>query len=223
MLALAAFGPPIVVRAQDEVQAEDWPRFYIGIALGESNWRVDMSEGGLPENYVIGGSIESDNALKIVAGYRPIRFVGVEIQAIDFGEGKTNAQGGTAHDGGGQVGIYYDKVSRMSASSDARVLSALLFAPESLRLVDVYGKVGVAVFDESLTVHGFDAHSPGCMPPTTCAFDNQVYQSDSHAYAGIGARFKIARAGAVRIEYEAVDRDGEDPTTLLSLGVALEF
>jgi hypothetical protein len=45
---------------------------------------------------------------------------------------------------------------------------------------------------------------------------------DSHPYVGIGARFKEAgRAWAFRVEYEAIDGDGED-TTMLSVGVAWE-
>ena len=55
-----------------------------------------------------------------------------------------------------------------------------------------------------------------------CTFSSDVDQSDSGAYLGFGARFRIARAVAVRVEYEALDRDVGDNTTMLSLGIAWE-
>jgi hypothetical protein len=121
----------------------------------------------------------------------------------------------------------------MSASAKGLVLAAMLFFPEPLASFDVYTKVGVAHLDESLDAYAQDLLTPECQPspltvgpgrsfPPFCFFSNAVDQSDSGAYLGFGARFKIARAAGVRVEYEAVDRDGGDPTTLLSVGIAWE-
>jgi hypothetical protein len=47
-------------------------------------------------------------------------------------------------------------------------------------------------------------------------------QADSHPNAGIGARFKVERAAAFRVEYETINPRRWDNTTMLSLGVGRE-
>ena len=99
------------------------------------------------------------------------------------------------------------------------MLSALLFIPEASQSIDVYGKVGVADLDESFVASATDTRAAaGCRP-----FSSSIEQSDSAPYVGFGGRFKIAREFALRVEYEAIDRDGGDPIAMLSLGIAVEF
>jgi len=227
VLAIALAGG---ARAQD--QARDWPRFHLGIAAGTSQLGADMSDAGVPEHVWGNHSVNSGTGWKVVAGFRPVRVVGVELQFVDFGEGEVAAHGGQLL-GGGQVS-YWEQSSNMKATSKGTLLAALLFIPEASRRLDMYAKVGVAELDESLTADASDLLMPECQPaawlvpptfkaPASCHYSSDVDQSHSGAYLGFGARFAIAGAAAVRLEYEAVDRNGGDPTQLLSVGIAAEF
>ena len=109
----------------------------------------------------------------------------------------------------------------MNASAEAKVLSALLFIPEQLPLINVYGKIGVADLDESIIAN---ATEYVCTPLLNCRndFRSEVRQSDVGPYVGFGARIKVGAATGVRVEFEAVDRDDGDPMTFLSVGIAWE-
>jgi len=141
------------------------------------------------------------------------------MQYIDFDEADMRTRG-TRLFGGGQVTVFYDQSSEMKADANAWVLSALLFIPESSPSFDVYGKVGVADLDESFTAGGYTLD---CAPVSQCIqrFHSDVHQSNAGLYVGIGAQFKVAPAVAVRVEYEAIDGDG-DPAAMLSVGIAWE-
>lgn len=221
VLALPAFGTVDVVRAQ--VQEQDWPRFHIGVAMGlrTTGLSHSLSEvGGVPEEAWGDLSVESDDiGWKLVAGFRPLRIVGAELQYVDFGEGTRQSRNG------GQVPI---QAVTLQSSADAKVLTAILFVPEHLRSFDFYGKVGVADLDDSFTVSGYDRLIPGCRGPPfpvapECDFDIEADQSESAPYVGLGVRLEIASAVAVRFEYEAIDRDEGDGPSMLSLGIAWEF
>jgi len=216
-IVLAAFGTADVARAQDG--DPDWPRFHMGVAVGEAQLGPDMSEAGVPEHIWGNASVDTDTGNKLVFGFRPIRVVGVEFQALDLGDGETQAHAGEFH-ALGQVS-YWDQSSYMTASADATVLTALLFIPESSQWLDVYGKVGVAVLDESFRAAAQSTIAAECQP--VCTFRAEVDQSYTTPYVGFGARFKVARAAAIRIEYETIDRDEGDNTTMLSVGVAVEW
>jgi len=224
--------------AQDADESRDWPRFHIGVAVGRSQLGPDMASVGVPEQPWGNGSLDSERGTKVVVGFRPHRFVGVELQSVDFGGGAVAAHSGRQLSGG-QV-TYWQLNSYMEATSDAEMLSAVLFFPEPSAWLDVYAKVGVAHLHESFRAYATDYLSPGCEPrpsttgppyPPFCSFytdkdrsDATLYvdQSESMPYAGIGVRFKVVRRMAVRVEYETIDREIGDNTTLLSLGFAWE-
>jgi len=109
----------------------------------------------------------------------------------------------------------------MNASAEAKVLSALLFIPEQLPLIDVYGKIGVADLDESIVAN---ATEYVCTPFVNCRSDfrSELGRSDVGPYVGFGSRIKFGAATGIRVELEAVDRDDGDPMTFLSVGVAWE-
>ena len=219
LVVIAVFGTDVVVRAQDEAQVQDWPRFHIGGAFGETDLEWDWSQSGLPERFWSNETTDPDKVAKVVVGFRPVRVVGVEIQYIDFDEADMSVRGRLLFNFA-QGGTFYDQHSYMKADADAWVLSALLFIPEPSPSFDVYGKAGVADFDESFVAN---AYTLDCAPISQCIqrFHSDVHQSDAELYVGIGARFKIAPAVAVRVEYEAIDREG-DPATMLSVGIAWE-
>jgi hypothetical protein len=163
---------------------------------------------------------EPEPGKKLVAGFRPVRVVGVEVQYVDFGEATREVAGGWTL-GGGQVGPFYEQTNSTKIRPEAWVLSALLFIPESLPAFDVYGKVGVAALK-----HAFSTNTTRheCVPIFRClsTVDSDVHQSDARPFLGLGARLKVARAVAVRFEYELIDRDAGDNTSMLSLGFAWE-
>ena len=142
------------------------------------------------------------------------------MQYIDFDEADMRVRGNLLFSFAQTGSRFYDQSSYMKADADAWVLSALLFIPEPSRSFDVYGKAGVAYLDESFVA---DAYTLDCTPISQCIrwSYSDVHQSDAELYVGIGARFKIAPAVAIRVEYEAIDRDG-DPATMLSVGIAWE-
>jgi hypothetical protein len=221
---IATFSTTGVVRAQDQQQDPEWPRFHVGIAVGASQLGPTLSEAGVPEAIWAGqGPEASGTAWKVVAGFRPLRVVGLEYEHVDFGEEDAEAHAGRQL-GGGQV-TAWEQESYMNTSAEANVLAALLFIPEASPSIDVYGKVGVAELDESLHASAVDRRvASGCLPPQPqCFFTSDSAQSDSVAYVGFGARIKPFRAAGIRVEYEAFERDGGDPTTMLSLGFAVEF
>jgi len=216
LAAIAAFGSDAAI-AQDQ----DWPRFHVGVAIGQSRLDRTLSEasealaefwGDKSTNHVTGW--------KVAAGFRPSRIVGAEIQYVEFGEDKVSDQN--------SLGVRLPVTTAgldMKASTTAWVASALIFIPERSPTIDVYAKVGMAELEESLEAHHFNYVMGGCSPISSCPLivqDNAVHDKDSRPYFGIGARFKVARAIGVRAEYEAIDRDTGDHTTMISIGVAFE-
>ena len=220
---LAAFGTAAVVRAQDEAQGQEWPRYHVGVGIGVGHYDflTDWESAGVPEFIRPTRSRESGSTSRwrLSAGFRPLRVVGLEIEYIALGEGK--AEDGYTPNIGISRGEYW-----LKTEASATVLTAVLFIPDPSPSFDVYGKVGVAQYKESFEVH-VSNWTPMCrLQPfgqkPECLFDNQGHQTESQPYLGIGARVKVAREAAVRVEYEAIDHDVGDPTTMLSLGIAWE-
>jgi hypothetical protein len=229
LVAIAAFSTGVAVRAQE------WPRVHIGVAAGDPDWSVDMSEAGVPlldPIYRPDKPVEPDSGWKLVVGFRPVRVVGMELQYVDFGEGATTVHSGWIF--GSQVRTY-QQTSSINVNADASVLTALLFIPMPKPSLDVYGKVGVADINDSLAITTTTIEvdlpnaprvpiPPECIPYARCSSiaSRDVERSESAPYIGIGTRVKIANHWALRVEYEAIDRDVEDTTTMLSIGLAWE-
>lgn len=217
----AAFLVALDAQAQNE-ETQAWPRFHLGAAVGGSSGvKLGWPESGLPERFWGANSAEPDSAQKIMAGYRPLRFVGVELQLIDLGDASTSATGGMRW-GGGQVDIIWERSSTVKASADAKVLSALLFVPETLAFADVYGKLGVARLDETVRAGYREIVCVPMLPSCIASYDAKTRQSDSRPFLGVGARFKVAPAVSLLIEYESIDRDVGDGVAMWSVGAAWE-
>ena len=219
LLVVAALGTAAVARGQDQPQ-QQWDRFHVGVAIGQSHLKRSLAEASEAMAQVWGDqSNDTTVGTKIAAGFRPARIVGTEIQYINFGQNEISAVRGT----GGQVPVVTGGFDT-TADATAWVASALLFIPERARF-DFYGKIGVAKLEQSLKAHTFNiAFGSGCAisecPRTD--LESAVQQSDTRPYFGIGAQIKIAPAAGVRIEYEAIDRDLGDDVTMLSIGIAWE-
>ncbi len=178
---------------------------------------------------VLEGNAETDTGYKLVVGFRPLRVIGVELQFVDFGEEDTNANGGFQY--GGQLRGIWQQETEMEVSTQALVLSAVLFIPETSPRFDVYAKVGAAQLDESISARAIRRSEIECPPPGVrigasgagpCEFTSDVYERESGPYVGIGARFKVAHEAALRVEYEAIDSAFGDATTMFSVGIAWE-
>jgi len=221
--ALANLVAVIVFSTGAVAQAQDRPRFYVGAAVGQSKLGQGLSTVGISENFLSLSlptitvtqripPLDDAVAWKVVAGFRPRRVLGAELQYVNFGEAETGAG----------IGPQVDwKTVTMKTHTDATVLTALIFIPHGSSSFDVYGKVGVAKVEESFDVHTRDSITSECLV-RTCTFALDVDQTETRPYVGIGGRFRIARAAAVRAEYEIIDRDVGDNTTMLSVGVAWE-
>jgi outer membrane protein with beta-barrel domain len=218
LAAAAAFGAVAVARA------EDWPRFQIGAAIGNPHWSADLSDGiSVPGYPVIGqGPAEPASGWKLVAGFRPLRIVGVEIQYVDFGEGDFADYSGRY--GGGQIGYQYVYESHTRASAHATVVAALLFIPMAETKLDIgaYGKVGIGKLNDSISKR---TATNACYPLKPCysTVNTDVHQSETAPYVGVGVSVRPGKYFALRLEYEAIYSDFGDPTTMLSLGFAWGF
>jgi hypothetical protein len=184
-----------------------------------------MSEAGValpPEPLVGPRTAEPSSGRKLVAGFRPVQLVGIEVQYLELGEGEARLSGGWQF-AYAQLPTAYEQTNLLQAKTDASVLSAILFLPVTDARFDVYGKIGIAKLDESIatTVVRYDCGFP--LPSCQNVSYTDARQSDTVPYLGIGARLRVARAAAVRLEYEGIERDAGDRTTMLSLGVAWEF
>jgi opacity protein-like surface antigen len=224
LVVISALGTSAVVRAQDAAQAQEWPRYHVGVGIhtgGKADFGTDWESAGVPEFIRPTTSVESgsESHWRLSAGFRPLRVVGAEIEYIALGEAK--AEDGYSPNMSIARGDYW-----LKTKASATVLTAVLFIPDSSPSFDVYGKVGVAVYIESFDVH-VSNWTPMCrLQPfgqkPECLLDNEEHETDSQPYLGIGARIKIAGDWAARIEYEAIDQDVGDNTTMFSLGIAWE-
>jgi len=217
-IALVALNLACAGKAQDEngTADRDKPRFYVGAALGKAHLNVDLASTGAPplvlDRFVNRSPPDSTTGWKLTAGFRPVRVVGVELGYADFGEAEIPPPTGN-----GIIRTHVD----METSADAIMLAAVLFVPLRSPALDVYGKVGVAKLDESFQVHAL-VSDPPCTPLTCTNFSNSGHNTGSHPYFGVGFRHEITRAIALRLEYEAIDRDSGDDTEMWSVGLAWE-
>ena len=100
--------------------------FYLGAGIGQANVQVEPGEG-LPS------FDEGDTGYKLIAGFRPLDWLGAEVNYVDLG-----APSG--------------EVSGTDVEIDAKGVSAFGIAFLELPLVDLYGKLGVVRWDASASL-----------------------------------------------------------------------
>jgi hypothetical protein len=171
---------------------------YIGAGVGESQIGNNYDYYN-PYGYG-GGYHDHDAAWKVIAGMKPIPFVGAELEYIDFG----NA--------GGNNGYYNGNYDYgMSAHPKATVLYGLGYLPIPLPFLDVYGKLGVAHLQTNNSFYTGVActGAVGCVAVQS-RFDEQ---DNKFAYgAGVQAKFQDF---AFRGEYERISSTYGDPNAFM--------
>jgi OmpA-OmpF porin, OOP family len=128
----------------------------------------------------ISGVDDSDTGFKIFGGYTFTENWGVEVSYFDFGEASVSAGGSSASVG----------VTGLSASAVGRLPVSDMFA--------VYGKLGFASYDVDLDFNNVPGFGSG-----------HLSDSDSDMIYGIGGALSFGGNFEARLEYEALNVDGD--------------
>jgi opacity protein-like surface antigen len=175
--------------------------FYAGAGVGESTVR---SDSGFDPYYPL-DSHPHHTAWKVLAGIRPIPFLGAEAEYIDFGH---PSSADSYYDG--RYGYQYNADSHPKAG----ILSAVGYLP--LPFLDVFAKAGVARLETNLNTYSQGACT-GIYPPVgTCGLpvlSRQHAWETKFAYgAGVQANFLGL---AVRGEYQRINSSYGDPDAFM--------
>src|SRR5271170_1284923 len=120
--------------ASTAAMADNPAGFYLGAGVGYSTVRSDDPAYGYP-----GYFNDHQTAWKLIAGVRPIPFVGAELEYIDFG------QPGTYN------GYYNANYYGTDSHPRAGALFAVGYLPLPVPFFDIYGKAGVARLETDVT------------------------------------------------------------------------
>lgn len=188
---------PLALLAASAV-ASDFNPFglYVGGAVGPAR-----------ETYTAFGiNDETRTGWKALVGFRPIPFLGAEVEYVDFGRAQASAPVGYGPMGGGFGG---------TARATAAGFFGLGYLPIIPSYLSLYAKAGAERLHTS--VGGF---AP-CAPPALCigAWNVNQTESDFSYGGGVQAQFHSL---ALRAEYERINSSIGDPN-LLSLGITWTF
>jgi len=170
--------------------------FYVGAGAGESTVRSDSGF----DPYYPDSSHPHHLAWKVLAGVRPIPFVGAEAEYIDFGH-PTSADS-TYIDGAGYYG------SSADSHPKAGILSGVGYLP--LPFLDVFAKVGVArleTYQETCT---------SIVTNAICGSSVLLRQNTRETKIAYGAGVQTHFAGlALRGEYQRIKSTLGDPDAFM--------
>lgn len=191
----------VAAAGMQPARASDWNLlgFYAGAGVGESTVRSDY---GFDPDYPT-DSHPHHTAYKVLAGIRPLPFVGAEAEYIDFGHPSSSD------------GYYNGYGSDFSADSHpkAGVLSAVGYLP--LPFIDVFAKAGVARLETNINTYSGEVCTedvPGeCGPPVLSR--QHAWQTKAAYGAGVQAHFFGSLA--VRGEYERINSAYGDPDAFM--------
>ena len=187
----AAAALVLLVLCLGQVRAED-SLAYIGLAGG-------LGQVLASANYQGAGEFkENVAAFKIMAGIRPISWVGAEIDYLDFGN---------------PSGSIYGNPARASLQGVAAF--ALLYLP--IPVIDLYAKLGAARLRSNLSGSYDSVCTIAPCPPIPFQLD----RTTTGFAAGVGAQYSFGD-WAVRAEFERFEAGGETPG-LLTVGFLYRF
>ncbi len=187
-LSVAAFGSLCV--AAPTVHAAD-NGIYLGAGVTRSS--IDTSDGFI-ERSTNGFSLhDHDNGYKLIAGFRPLDWLAVETNYIDFGK---------VHDT--SPGSVYD------ANYKLRGVDAFAVGMFALPFVDLYAKAGLIRWDAKASVSS-----------VTSLFNHHSDNGTDFAY-GAGVQARLGSLGG-RLEYERFNIPNTDKVAALSLAITWTF
>jgi len=176
--------------------------FYIGAGVGESQIGNNYNYYN-PYGYS-GPYRDHDAAWKVIAGLRPIPFVGAELEYIDFG----NAGGNNGYYNG-----FYDY--GVSAHPKATVLYGVGYLPIPLPFLDVYGKLGLAHLQTNNSYFSPIAGECSAVAGGSCSsFESRFDEQDNKLAYGAGVQTKF-QDFAFRGEYERISSTFGDPNAFM--------
>jgi hypothetical protein len=180
---------------------------YIGAAGGQADLRMDHALTDTFNNIS-----KHDTGWQVMAGIRPLRFLGAELEYVNFGS--------RSYLDGLAPGSYPFAYTTGTIDAKAAALLAVLYAPLPVKFLDVYGKVGPARLQTS--VHGL-VQEPDliCLPDPDCGHLVTHGATTTDLAYGAGLQLKFG-AAAIRAEYERIRVNTGDPS-LASLGLTWSF
>jgi hypothetical protein len=192
LAAIGACGASTAAMAADPLGFYNPAGFYFGAGVGESTIRSDDPGYGLPGYYN-----DHQTAWKGIVGVRPLPFVGVEVEYIDFGQ--------PDHHYGYDPAVYgYD------SHPTAPVLFGIGYLPIPIPYIDIYAKAGVA----RLRLTENDYVSEPCATNGPCpnyAIDGRSNITQTKFAYGAGVSSKLPLGFTVRAEYERIASPFGDP------------
>jgi opacity protein-like surface antigen len=178
--------------------------FYLGAGAGYSTVRSDDPAFGYP-----GYFNDHQTAWKVMAGVRPIPFVGAEIEYIDFGQPDM-------HRG------YYDyNYYGTDSHPRAGILSAVGYLPLPVPFFDVYAKAGVARLDTDVTTTVVPSCASGSTCPQNLGYLVRHDETFNKFAYGVGVQSKFWNV-LFRAEYQRISSTFGDPDAL-TVGAAWNF
>ena len=178
--------------------ADDLIGVYAGAAEGQAQIAVGVPAGVAAEVPDVGGFRASHTAYTLLAGVRPVSFVGAEVAYMDFGR----ASGGFGAASG-------------SVRLDAAAAYGMLYLP--VPLIDVYVKAGVARFEGQLRGTATSCGVGSSCPSASFGVD----RTETGGAAGVGLQLKLGSLG-LRAEYQRFSVLGGTPS-LTSFGALWSF
>jgi hypothetical protein len=172
---------------------EDLLGLYAGGSVGQS--RVQAADP-LDTPYDFS---EHHTAFKVIAGIRPISFLGAEIEYLDLGHPSST-------------------FGPFDASVKGEAAYGMLFLPMGVPFLDLFGEAGGARLETQLNGPGYACSPLGPCPPQSYF---HYSHSDTNVAAGAGVQYRLGPL-AVRGEYEHFSTAAGNPT-LLSLGLSWTF
>ena len=169
---------------------------YIGGAIGQSRVSVDNTV-----SFALPRFDERHSAWKVLAGLRPVSFIGAEVEYIDFGHpSRTSTQA----------------VAQLQVDAEAKGVAMFGVAYLPLGPIDVFAKAGPAKLDTSA-----NARIVSCPPGVLCIAPFHYRASATHVGYGAGVQLSV-RHLAARAEYERISTGNVSPE-LVSIGVTWSF
>jgi hypothetical protein len=191
LMAMLAVG---ACAASTAALADNPAGFYLGAGVGYSTVRSDDPSYGLPGYYN-----DHQTAWKVMAGVRPIPFVGAEFEYIDFGQPS------------GHNGYYNSAYYGLDSHPRAPALFAVGYLPLPVPFFDIYAKAGVARLETDVTTTVI----PNCTQ-TPCSQQPYSFRHDETANKiayGVGVQSKYWGV-SFRAEYERISSTYGDPDAL---------